>query len=463
MKKINLILALLIALNSNAYTVTNVTNDTTLSGNWNLSGGILRISAKISGAFTISNALIEANPFIQIFDTLVSLSGCRTREFSVMWYGAKTSVSDNYNAIQKSFNTCVVNAIKFVYIPGGNYQYGSPLKVYNFTGTNYIAEDLNIYGDGGFVSDATTLTYTSTNGYAFGFQFAKGGSIHDLKIIGKFAPPAYVPGNTIPYYALTEAEFVDTNHLCAVGYSGIIVDYDATHNIGGSTGLEIYNVWLTNFDVCYNISPLGNQNGDVLTFRNVRCGNTRVGVQSNSAQNKGDLVSNLMCWDNTYTVFKSGTSGLFEAGNWTVDRANIAGGVIQFMDVDQVGRFSTHFTNLYAENLGRIGKIHTGDGLNKNPVTVDNSQFDLALQGIAGVQTVLNINSSYICLNNSQLRYYGAPTDTLHFFQTNLGNFINCGIANPTTGLISNQILLYPIQLGSGYGRSSLKITLNNQ
>jgi hypothetical protein len=99
----------------------SITNDTTISGTWDLQGQILSISAKISGTGIIKNALIEANPFIQIFETSIALSGCRAREFSAMWYGASPGNPDNSEALQQSINTCI-NSMP-LFIPGGVYIY----------------------------------------------------------------------------------------------------------------------------------------------------------------------------------------------------------------------------------------------------------------------------------------------------------------------------------------------------
>jgi hypothetical protein len=46
-----------------------------------LHGQILNISAKISGKGIIRNALLEANPFIQIFEPSIKLEDCGAREF----------------------------------------------------------------------------------------------------------------------------------------------------------------------------------------------------------------------------------------------------------------------------------------------------------------------------------------------------------------------------------------------
>ena len=62
---------------------TVISNDTTINGTFNLNGNFLKMSAKISGNCTITNAKIEANLFNQIFDTSVIIgSGCMIDKFS---------------------------------------------------------------------------------------------------------------------------------------------------------------------------------------------------------------------------------------------------------------------------------------------------------------------------------------------------------------------------------------------
>ena len=71
MKKSLLYISLLLSVHANA-SIINV-GDTTLSSNWNAGNSVLNITGKITGAYTISNAIIQANPFIQIFDTTITL------------------------------------------------------------------------------------------------------------------------------------------------------------------------------------------------------------------------------------------------------------------------------------------------------------------------------------------------------------------------------------------------------
>src|SRR5258708_31698925 len=161
----------------------DITKDTTINGSWDLHGKILNISAKISGNCTIKNALIEANPFIQIFDTMVTLSGCRAREFSAMWYGASSNNKDNYAALQISINACI-NTMP-LYIPRGVYNYSRSLKIFVLNGGRYIGASIHIYEDGGTWTEGTYLHY-SGNDFALGGQYLKGAEIDHLTLKGNF-------------------------------------------------------------------------------------------------------------------------------------------------------------------------------------------------------------------------------------------------------------------------------------
>src|SRR5690348_12884782 len=112
-----LYIILLFGIKANA-SVINV-SDTILTSNWNAGGNILNITGKISGTYQISNAIIQANPFVQIFDTTVTLgSNIQCERFSAMWYGAKTANTDNSTQLQMSINACI-NRPYILFIPNG--------------------------------------------------------------------------------------------------------------------------------------------------------------------------------------------------------------------------------------------------------------------------------------------------------------------------------------------------------
>lgn len=313
-----------------------VTKDTTISGAWNLQGKVLNVYGKISGTATISNAIIISNEYTQIFDTTITLTNCKAREFSAIWYGANPANADNWKALQMAVNACV-NQMN-LFIPRGNYKFSKPLLIYHLSGKQYIGATVNMYGEADTFYDGTTLTYTGLTSCAVGFQYAKGGSFHNLKLQGQFVSPA----NKGPaYYNLAFNQFNDVTKRCAKGYSGIVIDYDGKLNTGGTSGLNVHDVWVTGFDVLINISPNGATfNADVLNFTNIRLGNGRCGIQSGQAQEKGNIINNVVAWDNLHTLMTIGNAGKYQGGNYVINGGNVAGSCIRLFNINERGWFS---------------------------------------------------------------------------------------------------------------------------
>jgi len=417
---------------------TDVTKDTTISGTWNLRGKILNIYGKISGNGTIQNAVINANEYTQIFDTTITLNNCRAREFSALWYGASPSNMDNGNALQHSIDACVNQMDLF--IPRGNYKFSKPLLIYSLSGKRYIGARLNMYGEADMFYDGTTLTYTGLSATAIAFQYAKGGSFHNIKLQGQFVPPA---NRGAAYYNLAYNQFNDVTKRCSSAYNGIAIDYDGTLNSGGSTGLIIHDVWITGFDVLISISPNGKTfNADVLTFTNVRLGNGRCGIQSGQAQEKGNTINNIVAWDNLHTLISIGNAGKYQGGNYIINGGNVAGSCIRLFNINERGWFSMYVNGLYAESFGQIGTVLTGDGLYNPPISFNNCNFDFAYPAQAGTQPLLYSNSNFIRFSNSMLRYYGEPSDTLHFMGS--ATFDNCSFSGPVKSGPATQFINYP-------------------
>jgi hypothetical protein len=417
---------------------TDVTKDTTIAGTWNLHGKVLNIYGKISGKGTIQNAIINANEYTQIFDTTIRLDACRAREFCAMWYGAAPANKDNAKALQLSVDACVNQMDLF--IPRGNYKFSKPLLIYNLSGNGYIGAQINIYGEADMFFDGTTLTYTGLSASAIGFQYAKGGSFHNIKLQGQFVPPS---NKGVAYYNLAYNQFNDVTKRCAAGYNGIAIDYDGKLNSGGSTGLAIHDVWITGFDVLISISPNGKTyNADVLSFTNIRLGNGRCGIQSGQAQEKGNIINNVVAWDNLHTLMSIGNAGKYQGGNYVINGGNIAGSCVRLFNINERGWFSLYVNGLYAESFGQIGTILTGDGLYNPPVSLANCNFDFAYPSQAGIQTLLNTNSNFIRLSNCMLRYYGETSDTLHF--SGNATYENCSFSGPVKSGPGTVFINYP-------------------
>ncbi|MDP4285508.1 MAG: hypothetical protein Q8891_13870 [Bacteroidota bacterium] len=404
---------------------TSITRDTTISGTWDLKGQVLNLSAKISGNGTIKNALIEANPFIQVFDVSVSLAGCRAREFSAMWYGASATNPDNSAALQKSINTCI-NSMP-LYIPRGIYNYSQSLKIAVLYKNQYVGASIHIYGDGGLWNEGTVLHYTG-NDFALGGQYLKGTEIDHLTLKGNFHSPS-VTGPA--YYSIPFSEYNDPK--VGQNLSGIVIDYDGTKNTGGSTAVQLHDLNVGNFAIDYAISPNGATfNADIILMENIRCGDARLGISSGQSQEKGNVIRGLYSWGRIHTIFASNIYGKHQAGNYTIDGGNIAGMPVRLIYNPESGWFPTHISNLYCESLGSIGMITAGDSKNNMPTSISNCVFNFAVQPLAGTQLLLTSNSTFIQFTNCLFRYYGRYSDTLHF--NGIATFDNCSFSGPVVG-----------------------------
>jgi hypothetical protein len=421
-KQLFLFFLVLFSLNTSA---TSVTKDTTISGTWDLHGKILQVSAKISGNGIIKNALIEANPFIQIFDTSITLSGCRAREFSAMWYGASTANRDNSAALQQSINACI-NSMP-LFIPRGVYNYSRALKIFVLYHNQYLGASIHIYGEGGIWNDGTVLHY-SGNQFALGGQYLKGAEIDHLTLVGNFQSPSL---NGPAYYSISFENYNDPK--AGKNLAGIVIDYDGTKNKGGSTAVQLHDLNVGHFAIDYLISPNGvTDNADIILMENIRCGDARLGISGGQAQEKGNVIRGLYSWGRIHTIFATNIYGKYQAGNYTIDGGNIAGLPVRLIYNPESGWFPTHISNLYCESLGSIGMITSGDSKNKLPASISNCVFDFAYISQAGTQTLFTSNSPFIKFDNCLFRYYGAYSDTLHF--KGIATFANCSFSGPVAG-----------------------------
>jgi hypothetical protein len=290
----------------------------------------------------------------------------------------------------------------------------------------YAACRLNWYGDGDIWDGSTTLTYTGTTGYAFGIQMAKGGSIHNLWFKGQFVSPS---NNGTAYYTLSDAAFKDASGRTGRNYSGIVIDPDGGRNPGGSTGLKIYDTSVDGFDILYNVSPSGvTFNADVLEFRNIRCGNGRIGFQSGQAQEKGNTITNIVAWDNLHTLLSIGNAGKVQGGSYTLTGGNIAGSVIRLFHVRLSGWNPFFVNGLTAESIASLGEVYSGDSRYAPTCVLNDLRIRFALPSQAGKQILLAANSN-VRLTNSTLWYYGLPSEELWFSGKPV--LENCSVSGP--------------------------------
>lgn len=413
MRSIIIYIAVLVSTNVNA-TVINV-GDTTLASNWNANGAILNITGKISGAYQISNAIIQANSFIQIFDTSVTLgTGIQCDNFSAMWYGAKTSNADNFVYLQKAITACQDRGFWLVF-PSGTFTISLPLMSVKGSYGNYQQTQIKMRGTGGSWGDIGTQIYYTGDSCALGLQLNKGSIVKDMRFTGKWVSPSF-PDSI--YYSLSADQY--TNQSASGGNgNGIWIDPIGNWNQrSGSTGCQFINLTIEKFTSLIKVGNGITQNDEIMLFENIQFGDGKYGIQSTQPQEKGNILRDIYSWGRIHTIYQI-TSG----ANYYIDGANIAGGCVRLFDIDCSGWFQSGIKNVYAENFGTIGII-TGS----LPIEVSTCVFDLST---ASKNTLLS-SGSYTKFNSCQFRFYG-NSNPLKF--SGAGTFDNGFFSGTATGM----------------------------
>ena len=389
-----------------------ISKDTTVNNTWTIpAGSILKFGSKghISGTGTIRGGIIDASLGQWIFDTTLTIipEGTYGKDFSAKWFGAGR-VKDNSTALQKGINTVLANGetLRNFYIPKGTYNFSKPLIIANVYKGQYTGSTIHMYGETSFwdCCSGTTLKYTATDGFAIGLQLNKGTEINNLAITGQFKAPA---GNDTSYYNIPFEKFNDVNGKCGTIYAGIVIDYDGSKNMGGSTGVKIHDVSVSNFTIDYLVSPNGKTfNADILLFENIRCGDAKVGFASGQAQEKGNVIRGIYSWGSLHTLISIGRYGKSQAGNYMIDGGNVAGKCIRLFDISQSGWYATSIANIFSESIATIGSIST-----QIPTSISNCTFHFVFPEVIGKQTLFYTNNDKTKFSNCIFRYYGSKQE----------------------------------------------------
>ncbi len=373
---------------------------------WNLQGKTLlfQTGGHISGTGTINGGVIQAYLKQDLFDTTIKLTNIDVygKDFSVMWYGAKSSNLNNTINIQKSIDACISNRIKNCFVPSGVYHTQSSINICNLYKNQYVAASIHLYGESEFWDARTIIILDNpTVMYCLGIQVGKGTEIDHLQLLGQFRAPV----TTDSIYYNTSLEAFGTSTLTC----GLIVDYDGTKNSSGSTGLKIHDMWIGNFRTLISISPNGvTFNAEILTIENIHLGDARIGIQTGQAQEKANVLRGIWSWGNIHTLIQIGQNGKFQAGNYIIDVLNVAGHCIRLFDIRQGGWYSSSISHVFAESIATIGNLSTCDSKTCPPLSITNSTFHFVLPSIIGVQNLLQSNTTYIEFSYCTFRYYGA-------------------------------------------------------
>ena len=420
------------AFNSAGINTVLISANTTVNGTLTIpEGKILKFEGgKLSGKGTINGGIIEANYHSWIFDTTLIINPKAVDQyFSVKWFGAKGNNTDDHIAIQKSINTCLKNNIRTVYFPSGNYKISKPLIVFNAGGFC----TLELLGESSFWDSnmGSELYPTFNNTFAIGIQNGKGCKIRKLKITGLFSPPNTNDRNKFfntsfenfkdgvcrdsrysPYSAIVIDPFTNltTDKMPADGgYPGLSSFYGKANlsTNTGSTGTEIEEMSINNFVVGICSSPNGlTRNAEITLINKIQFENCKLCISGGQDQEKANVVSNIFCWGGTHTIFGTDLyGGPRMAGNWNIDHANIAGGVVRFIYNDQHGYFPTYVSHVFAESLGTWGTINS-----ELACEISDCHVDFEYPNVAGNQTLITSWGENIVYRSCNFRYYGEKT-----------------------------------------------------
>lgn len=417
-----LVAIVLIAFSCTSYATTINVGDTTLASNWNAGGNVLNITGKISGAYQVSNAIIQANNFIQIFDTSVTLgTNIQCDKFSALWYGAKPSNQDNSVYLQKAINASQDRPY-WLYIPGGIYNTSQPLMVIKGSYGSFQQTQIKMYGDATFWDNGTgTRIVYSGDSCALGMQLNKGSVVKGLWFVGKWVSPTFADS---VYYSLTANEF--TNQSVSGGNgNGIWIDPVGNWNQrSGSTGCQFLDLKIEKFTSLIKVGNGVSQNDEIMLFKNIQFGDAKYGIQSTQPQEKGNVIEGIYSWGKIFTIYQ-----IPSGANYFINGANIAGGCVNIFSIQASGYFLSGVQNIYAENFGSIGTISSS-----LPIGISNSVFDFSTASKANLLS----SGSWVKFDNCQFRFYG-NSNPLKF--SGGGTFDNCAFSGTVTGM-SNPIFM---------------------
>ena len=418
--------------NSNVNTVI-INSNTVINGTLTIpEGKILKFEGgKLTGRGTVNGGIIEANHHSNIFDTTLTINPRAVNQyFSVKWFGARGNNSDDHTAIQKSINTCIKNNIRTVFIPAGRYKISKPLIILN-PGSFCTLE---LLGESSFwdANVGSELYPSFTNTFAIGIQNGKGCKVRKLKITGLFTPPN--KNDRKKFFNTSFENFKD--NVCRDSryspYSAIVIDpftnlssnkipsdggypglssyyglYNSFTTQTGSTGIEIEEMSINNFVVGICSSPNGlTRNAEITIINKIQFENCKLCISGGQDQEKANVVSNIYCWGGTHTIFGTDLyGGPRMAGNWIIDHANIAGGVVRFIYNDQHGYFPTYISHVFAESLGSWGTINS-----EIACQISNCHIDFEYKNVAGEQTLITSWGEKILYRSCNFRYYGEST-----------------------------------------------------
>lgn len=341
----------------------------------------------------------------------------------------------DYRYLQAQIDSCVYNGIPNLFIGYGKFNTDLPLIAAKWDSIQgrYVPFTLHIYGGSSMwdVGGISQITYTGKDGFAFGMQLCKGCSIKGINFQGRYQSPKMTDKeffqSSFETYGDTSCRDAQYSPHAAVvidpfgpnvppdgGYPKLR-DYYRGKGAGGSTGITIDNCTFNNFTVGLIFSPNGQTaNCELMTVSNIRIYNTKSGIVGCQAQEKNNYLSNINCWGRTHTLFVWGPYGNGTPGMYSIDRVQIAGGVVRLVRRMSGGYFPLNISGVNAEMLGSIGEWMSlvGDRLTNSAIGFAGPEITGCFPAYGHIYGQSN-NPSGMSIDNSIIRYYGKPYPVL--------------------------------------------------
>lgn len=372
-------------------------------------------------------------------------------KINAKWFGAVgDGIVNDQPALQNAINFCIKNS-KYLFIPVGNYKINSPLLLLYDSYPDLNAEffSVTIEGESKPYLNNTTITANFNDTFAIGIQRGKGVSIKNIRILGK---------NTINFDLKQVIETPDnlwTVNDCRDSryspYSGIVVDpfgttlpvdggypgmsaYYSQIGSGGSTGIDLENIYVNGFVVGIMFSPSGSAfNSDVTTVTNSQISNCKAGLAFGQSQTKGCKVTNIMAWQSIRFLFNGDQYGSGNGYMPIVEGGTIAGSVRSLFRFNQNwSPFSIN--NFFAESIHSLGFT---TGTSKTfPLSFVNCQFHFNTNYNNNIKNAnCLLESSNASFFSCALIYYGYSSAPMTFYVQQGLNFTGC----TTTDIIYNR------------------------
>ncbi|GAO43815.1 hypothetical protein FPE01S_02_09210 [Flavihumibacter petaseus NBRC 106054] len=332
-------------------------------------------------------------------------------------FGAKgDGRADDTRPLQLAIDSAV-KVSGTLYVPN-KYRITNSCLAAAWNGKEYGTFTFKMIGDATWwdVNNRSVIIADFKDGFALGIQRGKGCVVQGINFQGKYVAPKSSYLEMVLGAVPSDTTCLDTRYAvyCAVAVDPVGPKKPSTGgyprceslyrgNTSGSTGITIDNCTANGFTVPFITSPNGQtQNAEQLTFSNIRIGDGKFGFVGCQAQERTNLISNVGAWGTLHTLFHFGSYGAGQAGQWMVDRANIAGNVFQIVSRNSSGFYPLTMTRIAAESIVRIGSWYSGVG-----DVLDLSNIHLKYIDQIGFIPPYHLKGEGLTIRNSNIRYYG--------------------------------------------------------